>query len=153
MPAPYAHIACCVDDSEMTDRVIEEAVKLRGLSPGKLSLVSAAPQPLAMTGVPGEWIPDSADLSEIAGRWLRDRAAALKDAEPVLLEGYAPVAVCDWAAEAGCDLLVAGAHRGTVQRLMLGGFAAYLAYHAPCAVLLVRPPGEHKAAGDHKPTG
>jgi nucleotide-binding universal stress UspA family protein len=35
---------------------------------------------------------------------------------------------------------VAAAHRGLVERAMLGGFAAYVAYHAPCPVLLVHPP-------------
>lgn len=147
MPAPYAHIACCIDDSEMTPRVIAEAARLRELAPGRLSLVFAAPQPLVMTGAPGEWVPDGVDVAEVAKDWLAQRVAETPGAEPVLVNGYPPVAVCDWAATTGCDLLVAGAHRGAVQRMMLGGFAAYLAYHAPCAVLLVRPDQQHQDAG------
>ena len=37
------------------------------------------------------------------------------------------------------DLAVASAHRGRATRALLGGFASYVAYHAPCPVLLVRP--------------
>jgi nucleotide-binding universal stress UspA family protein len=57
----------------------------------------------------------------------------------VALDGYPPAAVCDWAAEADVDLVVAAAHRGLVQRMLLGSFAAYLAHHSPCTILLVRP--------------
>ena len=147
MAAPYRHIACCVDDSEASDRAVDEAVRLRGGDGGRLSIVYAAPQPLVFAGMGGAMVPDPRDLAEASGRWLRERASRVPGAEPVLLEGYPPVAVCDWAREAGCDLLVAAAHRGRVQRVLLGGFASYLAYHAPCTVLLVRP----GAAGDAGP--
>jgi nucleotide-binding universal stress UspA family protein len=144
--SPYPHIACCVDDSEGSDRAVAEAVRLRATGPGRLSLVFVAPVPLVYTGLGTEFVPDPADLSEASRRWLEGRAARVPDAEPVLLNGYPPSAVCDWAAESGCDLLVAAAHRGRVERMLLGSFAGYLAYHAPCPVLLVRPgvpaPGE-----------
>jgi nucleotide-binding universal stress UspA family protein len=140
MTAPYAHIGCCIDDSEAARLAVDEAVRLRDLGPGRLSLVFAAPQPLVYAGVSGEWIPDPADIAAGAERWLADRAAQVPGADPVLLNGYPPVAVCDWAAGSGCDLLIAAAHRGRVERMLLGSFASYLAYHAPCPVLLVRPP-------------
>jgi len=140
MAAPYRHIACCIDDSEASDRAVDEAVRLRGSDGARLSLVYAAPQPLVFAGMGGAMVPDPRDLAEASARWLQERAEQVPGAEPVLLEGYPPVAVCDWALESGCDLLVAAAHRGRVQRVVLGGFASYLAYHAPCAVLLVRPP-------------
>ncbi|HWH14588.1 MAG TPA: universal stress protein [Miltoncostaeaceae bacterium] len=139
MAAPYAHIACCVDDSEASDRAVEEARRLRELGAGRLSIVYAAPQPLVFAGMGGALVPDPRDLASASARWLEERAGRVPGAEPVLLEGYPPVAVCDWAREAGVDLLVAAAHRGRVERVLLGGFASYLAYHAPCAVLLVRP--------------
>jgi nucleotide-binding universal stress UspA family protein len=59
-----------------------------------------------------------------------------------------PKAACHYLAEAGIDLLVAAAHRGLVDRAMLGGFAAYVAYHAPCSVLLVHPPVASEGSGD-----
>ena len=147
MAAPYAHIACCVDDSDASDLAVAEARRLRALGPGRLSLVYAAPQPLVYAGMGGELMPDPADLASASERWLQERAESVPGSEAVLLTGYPPVAVCDWAAEVGCDLLVAAAHRGRVERLLLGGFASYLAYHAPCTVLLVRP----GAAGDAGP--
>jgi nucleotide-binding universal stress UspA family protein len=139
MPAPYAHIGCCIDESDAARRALDEAVRLRALGPGTLSLVYAAPQPLVYAGVSGEWVPDPEDVAAGAGRWLAEQAAAVPGAEPVLVNGYPPVAVCEWAAGSGCDLLVAASHRGRVERLLLGSFASYLAYHAPCPVLLVRP--------------
>ena len=42
-------------------------------------------------------------------------------------------------ADNAIDLIVGSAHRGVVARTMLGGFAGYVAYHAPCPVLLVHP--------------
>ncbi|HSJ73798.1 MAG TPA: universal stress protein, partial [Miltoncostaeaceae bacterium] len=59
-----------------------------------------------------------------------------------------PRAACKYAADAGIDLLVAAAHRGLVERAMLGGFAAYVAYHAPCPVLLVHPRTAPEGTGD-----
>lgn len=152
MAEPYRHIAVCVEDSEASDRAVAEALRLRG-DGGRLSIVYAAPQPLVFAGMGGAMVPDPRDLLEASARWLQDRAAAVPEAEAVLLEGYPPVAVCDWAADEGCDLLVAAAHRGRMERVLLGGFAAYLAYHAPCTVLLVRPPREeHQGPAEVPPS-
>jgi nucleotide-binding universal stress UspA family protein len=77
---------------------------------------------------------------EITQRWLEEEAASAPDAELALLgPGHAPSAVCEWARAAGVDLLVAGANRTFLERVLLGSFAGYLARHAPCPVLLVRP--------------
>ena len=57
-----------------------------------------------------------------------------------MLRGYPPHAACQYARASGADLIVAAAHRGIVDRTMLGSFAAYVGYHAPCPVLLVHPP-------------
>ena len=72
--------------------------------------------------------------------WLA-AAAAEAGGHPVLLVnlGMAASAVTEWAAEARVDLLVASAHRGVRERILLGSFAGHLARHAPCSVLLVRP--------------
>jgi nucleotide-binding universal stress UspA family protein len=84
-------------------------------------------------------VPDPEDIFAQSRTWLEELAAEIPEAEPVLLTGYPPVAVVEWAEEARPDLIVAAAHRGLVDRLLLGSFASYLAYHAPCSVLLVRP--------------
>ena len=85
------------------------------------------------------WVPDPAVIMTGAREWLDEVVAAHPGTEGVLLEGYPPAAACDWAADAGVDLLVASSSRGLFDRVLLGSFAGYLAHHAPCAVLLTRP--------------
>ena len=86
-------------------------------------------------GTPEEENPD------VANNWLAGQVASIEGAEPVLLSGHTAAAVCALALEARANLLVAAAHRGFVKRLALGSFATYIAYHAPCPVLIARPPG------------
>lgn len=140
--APYDRIIACIDDDAASDRALEEAVRLRALGPGKLDIVHVAPRPLLLVSGPYGYVASPVDLYSEAQRWLRERAAEVPSGSPVMLEGYPPRATCEYAEQVGADLIVAAAHRGIVSRAMLGGFAAYVAYHAPCAVLLVRPPEE-----------
>jgi nucleotide-binding universal stress UspA family protein len=138
MSVPFRHIACCVDDSDAGREALAMARELRAAGAGRLSVVHAAPRPLIFVDGPhGEPVPDPRDIWSRSGRWLRRLARTGEDA--VLLQGDPPIAVVDWACDAGVDLLVAAAHRSRVERALLGGFAAHLAYHAPCAVLLTRP--------------
>ena len=138
MSTPFPHIACCVDDSDASRGALELARQLRAPA-GRLSVVHVAPRPLLFVeGPDGEEVPDPHDVWSRSGRWLRRVARA--DEEAVLLAGDPTTAVVDWACDAGVDLLVAAAHRSRVERALLGSFAAHLAYHAPCAVLLARPP-------------
>ena len=139
MSAPYDHIAVCVEDSPASRRALDEALRLRAMGAGRLSIVHAAPWPLLYTGGLGGWVPDPEDLFSEARTWLEGLVAEVGEGDPVLLTGYPPVVVVEWAEEVKPDLVVAAAHRGRVQRLLLGSFATYLAYHAPCSVLLVRP--------------
>lgn len=131
---PYRHIACCVDDSPASARALEEASRLRALGPGALSVVHAAPRPLIDEDDPAA----AHDLAREDDAWLRRTAAAVPGAEPVLLTGLPADEVLAWAAEARPDLLVAAAHRGPVERALLGSFAARVALEAPCPVLLTR---------------
>jgi universal stress protein E len=138
MSFPYAHIACCIDDSDGSMEALAAARELRRLAPGRLSLVHVAPRPLLyQRDRDGNLVPDPRDLWEEEGAWLRSQARAGE--EPVLLEGDPAGAVCDWARETDVDLLVAAAHRTRLERVLLGSFAGHLAHHAPCTVLLVRP--------------
>lgn len=137
MPTPYAHIACCLDASPGSDRALAEAIRLREFGPGRLSLVHATRLPW-VSGFAGA-APDPQDVLNADRTWLAERAAGAPGSEVVLLEGVAAPTVCDWAGQEGVNLIVAGAHRGLLQRVALGSFAGYLTHHAPCAVLLVRP--------------
>jgi nucleotide-binding universal stress UspA family protein len=120
MPAPYATIACFIEGGPACRVVLDEAIALRAQSEGVLQVVH--------------------NEGPAARRWLDATVGDVPGAEPVMLTGYPPIAACDYAATANVDLVVAAAHRGIVNRTMLGGFASYVAYHAPCPVLLVHPP-------------
>lgn len=136
----YSHIAVCIDRSDAADGALAEARRLHAAQGGgRLSLVHVAPWPLLYTGEAGAWVPDPEDIASAAREWLAKIATDVPEGEQVLLDGYPPAAVCEWAAQAGVDLLVAASHRGLVERVLLGSFAGYLVRHAPCAVLLTRP--------------
>lgn len=147
MPAPYRRIACFVEDSPAAEAAQAEALALRAQSPGELRLVHVAAPPMLMLTGPYGYLPTPIEFSEEARAWIEERAAAVPGATPVLLEGDPPRVACRWAGEEGIDLLVAAAHRGPVERTMLGGFAAHVAYHAPCPVLLVHPPAGGRGEG------
>lgn len=139
MPAPYAKIACFIDEDPASEVVRAEAVALRALSPGELYLVHVAPSGWPLyTDLYGVAYPLE-DAVSAARQWIDDQAAQIPGSLPALLEGWAPGAACDFLRRHEIDLAIAAAHRGRVERTLLGGFASYVAYHAPCAVLLVHP--------------
>lgn len=141
MPAPYATIACFIEDGPACRAVLEEAVALRAQSEGVLQAVHVIAEPAVLLSAPFAGpAPTVLDVGPAARQWLDATLGDVPGAEPVMLTGYPPRAACDYAAAAGVDLIVAAAHRGIVDRTMLGGFASYVAYHAPCPVLLVHPP-------------
>jgi nucleotide-binding universal stress UspA family protein len=122
----WRHIACFVDESEKSAEALREAARLRAGSSARLSVVHVT------VGPPH-------DVAPPPPAWLSG-AAAEAGGQPVLLVnlGHQASAACEWAAQARVDLIVASAHRGMRDRIMLGSFAGHLARHAPCPVLLVR---------------
>jgi nucleotide-binding universal stress UspA family protein len=82
------------------------------------------------------WLPDVASYGPAASAWLAQQVRPGEDA--VVVEGHPGSQACQWCQENAADLLVAAAHRGVVTRILLGSFAGFVAYHAPCSVLLVR---------------
>ena len=78
------------------------------------------------------------DIATDQRDWLVATAAAVPGAEAVPLTGVAADAAVAWAREAGPDLIVAAAHRGALERALLGSFAGHLAREAPCPALLTR---------------
>lgn len=141
MSSPYQHIAVCIDRSEPAQKALREAIALRdSLGAERLSVIHVAPWPMMYAGEAAGWAPNQKEIEDSAATWLDETLEGIPGATAVLLDGYPPVAVCDWAADNGVDLLMAASHRGLVERVLLGSFAGYLVHHAPCAVLLVRVP-------------
>ena len=139
----YRHIAVCIDRSDASVGALTEARALRAKAgPGRLTMVHVAPWPLLFTGEAGAWAPDPEDIASAAREWLDSAAVDVPEGEPVLLDGYPPAAVCEWAGAHDVDLIVAASHRGLVERVLLGSFAGYLVRNAPCSVLLTRPEDE-----------
>jgi nucleotide-binding universal stress UspA family protein len=139
--SPYRHIACAIDDAEVSRRALAEAARLAELGGARLSVVNVAEIPAAaLLGAAVGAPPLELDWEAEARALLAEATAGLPRAEPVVLQGEPEAqVVCDWAKDAGVDLLVAGVHRGTAARVLQGSFALHLAYHAPCPVLLVGP--------------
>jgi nucleotide-binding universal stress UspA family protein len=80
-------------------------------------------------------------------RRVRDAAAALVGSAPGLnvtsavVDGWPKDAIVSEAERWGADLVVVGSHGyGPVRRFFLGSVSLFVAHHAPCSVLVVRPP-------------
>jgi nucleotide-binding universal stress UspA family protein len=139
MPTRLEHIACFVDESGAARRGLAEAQRLRGqLHAEQLSVVHLIAPPVYY----GVYYPPRDTTPPPAPDWLEPLVAEAPGAQSVVIDSfssYPPAEAVRWAGEARADLLVAASHRGVFRRLVLGSFASYLAYHAPCPVLLVPP--------------
>ncbi len=143
----FEHIAVGVDNSDASREALATAWRLREALGGRprLTLVHVIASPVVVAGHGAMWVASPEEVEAGARRWLDELAAAHPGAEVRLLEGYPAAAVCEWAVDAGVDLLIASSSRGLFDRVLLGSFAGYLARHAPCTVLLTRP---HAGAQD-----
>jgi nucleotide-binding universal stress UspA family protein len=147
MTTTFAHIACCIDQSDASMQALDQAVRLHESGGGRLSFLHVAAWPYVVAGHGASWVPDPTIILAGVKEWLDGVVASHPGTDGVLLEGYPSAVACDWAAEAGVDLIVAASSRGLFDRVLLGSFAGYLARHAPCAVLLTRPEPVHVPVG------
>ena len=152
MSIRYAHIACCMEESTASEEALAHAVDMAEAAGALVSMVHVGPFPLLVDEMDGTSVARREDLNADARRWIEERAARVPGARPVFLEGAAGPAICAWAAEAGVDLLVVGAHHGRVESLLLGSVSSHLVNHAPCPVLVVRlwPRVAAAAAASHE---
>lgn len=134
---PFSHIACCIDESGASRYALREAVRLRSLAPGRLTIVHVTVEPMLYEL---EFGVDVSKLRAAARDWLVERAAEAPGAHTELLVGNPPVTVTQWVGSTDVDLLVAAPHKGLRDRIVLGSFASYLAHHSPIPVLLPREP-------------
>lgn len=138
----YTHVAVAIEDSPGSRKALDEAARIASLCGARLSVlhVTSIPMPPPYMGEGGVFLPDPEVMRDAALVWLKEAVDGVPGAEPVILQGHPPDAVCEWAEANGVDLVVAGAERGKVERLLLGSFALHLSRHAPCDVLLARVP-------------
>jgi nucleotide-binding universal stress UspA family protein len=136
----FTRIAVCVDDSDAARLALDAA---RGLAPGAASvtLIHVVEPPSFLVelaaGVGGGIVGDTGAMIEAAQAWLGSLAEPGE--EVVVLSGNPVSEVAEWAADAGCDLLVMATHRGAVPRALLGSFSQRMTSAAPCSTLLVHP--------------
>ncbi|OAY75593.1 Universal stress protein A-like protein [Ananas comosus] len=66
------------------------------------------------------------------------------DAKTAIVDGDAKEVICQAAEQMQADLLVVGSRGlGTIKRIFLGSVSDYVAHHAKCPVLIVKPPKEN----------
>jgi nucleotide-binding universal stress UspA family protein len=145
MDRPYSRIACCIDNDGMTEDVLCEGIRIADGALGALTVVHVLAPPRALIASPYAGGAPVMELRDEAEAWLEEVTRGIPEAATMLLEGPPAREVCAWARSSGVDIIVAAARRGLMERVMLGGFASHIAYHAPCSVLLVHPPAETAA--------
>jgi len=133
------HIACCVDGSGAAGLALEHAVWLRDQLGGeRLDIIHVVP-PAVYFGV---YYPPESTAPPETPDWLIALGEQTPASKVVMIDSfsnYPPAAVTRWASQEHVDLIVAASHQGTFRRMTVGSFAGYLAYHAPCPVMLIPP--------------
>ena len=89
----------------------------------------------AINYMPGDYLAQSRAAVEEA---LAQQAAGLKGAEAVVIDGHSGRSILDYAARIKADCIVIASHRPGMQDYLLGGTAAQVVRHAPCAVHVIR---------------
>ena len=140
-PEGHGHVACCCESEHVSERAVQEAVRVAGLSAARLSFVHVLPPPGRYTGGRTPWSPPdevlAQELLEDARRWLEPIAARHGGDAVVIMGADLSLRMKEWAREAGCDLIVACPHTRRILGVVLGSFATGLIRDSPCPVLLV----------------
>jgi nucleotide-binding universal stress UspA family protein len=148
VPPPFRHIAVAVDGSDHANAALEVAVDLAKRYGADLKVISVAPlQPIMMA--PNEPFVASAVPPTDLPRFQKVVEAAVKKAEDggvskvtgVCTDGVVVDELLGELDEHPPDLLVIGS-RGlsAAKRLLIGSVSIAMVNHAPCPVLVVRPP-------------
>ena len=147
----YRNILVATDGSEGSRRAIGRAIALATAAGAQLTVISVAGRPNFPVLMPemgaivtpdvGEMVTEVREEAEKAAdeAIARAKAAGLDPGRQVI-EGDVRSSITSAAASLGADLIVVGSHGWSrLERLLLGSTADYLAQHAPCSVLVVRP--------------
>lgn len=139
---PFSRLLVAVDASEASNRALDKALELAGLTGASvLALAVEGPLP-AYAATVGEVDEVKREKDAFFGRLADDvheRAiAAAVDVEVELRAGHAAELISRVAQDRGVDLIVLG-HRGHFLRdHLLGSTADRVAEHAECPVMIVK---------------
>jgi nucleotide-binding universal stress UspA family protein len=154
-PAANRRILVPLDGSPEAEAILPHAERMARHCGAALELVrSYAPSPALVAATVAAAMPGTGPLlgtssylaagREEADAYLEDVERRLRGAGVEVahrrLEGPAGEAIVAEAQRWGADLIAMTTHgRGGFDRLVHGSVASYVAHHAPCPVLLVRP--------------
>lgn len=144
----WTKICCPVDFSETSREALAQAVDIAAHGSARLVILHAYER--AALGAAGEVLVTDPDLEDRLVHELNEQIERYRlEAERavpgrVVAEatcGEAATEIVRFAERAGCDLIVMGTHgRSGIRRLVIGSVAESVVRHAPCSVLVVRPP-------------
>jgi nucleotide-binding universal stress UspA family protein len=101
------------------------------------------PASLAFEQVSDELYRSRRDFAARHERSLRERGLV---ADALVVAGDPRTEIVDAARREHADLVVVGSHGRTgLDRLVLGSVASFVVSHAPCSVLVVKPPRQAEA--------
>jgi nucleotide-binding universal stress UspA family protein len=136
--APFLRIAVATDGSETAQVAVDIAVDLAKRYSADLLVIAVAPLPPVFSS-PSNPVPRYQEL--VDATVASARAAGVASVTGVCEEGVVVEEVLAQVASHRSELLVVGS-RGlsAAKRLVLGSVSSALVSHAPCPVLVVRPP-------------
>jgi nucleotide-binding universal stress UspA family protein len=148
MPPAFHHIDVAVDGSENAMHALDTAIDLALHYKATLTVVGIAPlipvyvaptEPFTPGIVPPSDLPRYRGIVDAAVA--KAKAAGVTTVSGVASEGVVADEILDQLEKHPTDLLVVGS-RGlsTTKRIFLGSVSTAVVTHAPCPVLVVRPP-------------
>ncbi|PHQ83774.1 MAG: universal stress protein [Thalassobium sp.] len=124
-------------DSDHDPKAAIEIAKVLTASDGKITLLHVMDEvpAYAMSYMPAGF----RDETRVAlSRDLAEKAAQLKNATGLVIEGHSGRTILEWAEEHDVDCIVMASHRPGISDYFLGSTAARVVRHAPCAVHVMR---------------
>lgn len=149
----FEHVLACVDFSEVSARVVEQAVRLCSKDGAKLDVIHAYYPPWKVLHYMAPTRQASPDYQEEYKQLLRDRMenllkpfeadTAKLEVECHLVESYETTdGIIDHQKQTGADLIVLGTHgRSGLRALLMGTTAEKVLQETKCSVLALKPEG------------
>jgi nucleotide-binding universal stress UspA family protein len=156
MTAPHLKkFAVAIDGSKNGASALDYAIDLTKRYSGELTVVVVAPivpiyiaptEPFVPAAVPASQVAQYRQLAEAAVQ--KAKSGGVGGVTGVTYEGVVVDEIVNHLEEHPADLLVIGS-RGlsTAKRIVLGSVSSGVVNHAPCPVLVVRPPSTKKSSG------